>query len=48
MAISSSTKRAKAGNNKVPKPKPEKKVRVEAPKATSEITMYGIKSAKCF
>ena len=48
MAISSSTKSAKVGNNKVPKPKPEKKVRIAAPKATREIIKYGIKSAKCF
>jgi hypothetical protein len=41
MASSKGTNKAKAGNNKVPKPKPEKKVRVEAMKETKRIIRRG-------
>ena len=48
MANSKLTNKAKAGNNKVPNPKPEKNVRIAALNATKPIIRYGIKSANYF
>ena len=42
IATSTGKNKAKAGNNRVPNPKPEKKVRAEASSATIGIKMYSI------
>ena len=46
MATSIGKKKAKTGNRIVPKPKPEKKVRTEAKKATMQIMTYSIHAKK--
>jgi hypothetical protein len=42
IATSTGKNNAKAGNNNVPNPKPEKKVRAEASNATIGIRIYSI------